>query len=269
MSSIFLSHNSNDKLFVRKLADDLRTHGFYVWVDEAEIKLGDSLIHKIREGIDKVEYMGVVLSNNSINSEWVKHEIDIAINQEIEGKKVKVLPIMLEKVDPPSFLKGKLYADFTTKENYYSGLKLIIERLSEKPYNTNEDKISKEEINYYLATIEKLKDEVNVSRGEKRLLLERLEKERRNIPEGLKKEIEGEKSFLPDFEDINKYYAFVCSGMNVTAGYVLHALRKEEIKGGPHQIAMWCQLHNQTDELAILVEAIMRRLKSLRDFIVL
>ena len=44
MSSIFLSHNSKDKHFVRKLANDLRRQGFYVWVDEAEIKLGDSLI---------------------------------------------------------------------------------------------------------------------------------------------------------------------------------------------------------------------------------
>lgn len=266
MSSIFLSHNSKDKPFVRKLANDLRRNGFYVWVDEAEIKLGDSLINKIREGIDKVEYVGVVLSSNSINSEWVNHEIDIAMNQEIEGKKVKVLPIMLEKVDPPSFLKGKLYADFTTKESYSYGLKLIIERLSENPNNAHNNGTSKEEIDFYLAMIEKLKEEINISRGEKRLLLERLEKERHNIPDELRREIEHEKSFLPDFEDINKYYAFVCSGMNVTAGYVLHGLRKEAIKGGPHQIAMWCQIHNQTDELAILVEAVMRRLKSLKDF---
>ena len=69
MSSIFLSHNSKDKPFVRRLADDLRKEGFYVWVDEAEIKLGDSLIEKIREGLDKMEYVGVVLSKNSINSE--------------------------------------------------------------------------------------------------------------------------------------------------------------------------------------------------------
>ena len=56
-----------------------------MWVDEAEIKLGDSLINKIREGIDKVEYIGVILSNNSINSEWVKHEIDIAMRPRNRG----------------------------------------------------------------------------------------------------------------------------------------------------------------------------------------
>lgn len=267
MSSIFLSHNSKDKPFVRKLANDLRRRGFYVWVDEAEIKVGDSLIEKIREGIDKVEYVGVVLSNNSINSEWVKKEIDIAMNQEIDGKRVKVLPIMLEKVDPPSFLKGKLYADFTTEEAYRHGLDSIVERLSENPNESSSSPFSKSEVDGYLQLIAQLKEELNVSRGDKRLLLERLEKERRNMPDSLKKCIESEAKSIPDFQDINKYYAFTCSGINVTAGYVLHALRKEAIKGG-HPLAMICEIHNQTDELAILVEAVMRRLQSLKNFVI-
>ena len=182
MSSIFLSHNSKDKPFVRKLANDLRRQGFYVWVDEAEIKLGDSLIEKIREGLDRVEYVGVVLSQNSINSEWVKKEIDIAMNQEIEGKRVKVLPIMLEKVDPPSFLKGKLYADFTSDDQYANGLEMIVARLSESPILEHKSGLSNSQVDGYLHLIQQLKAELNVTRGEKRLLLERLEKERRNIP---------------------------------------------------------------------------------------
>jgi len=265
MSSIFLSHNSKDKPFVRKLANDLRRRGFYVWVDEAEIKIGDSLIEKIREGLDKMEYVGVVLSNNSINSEWVKKEIDIAMNQEIEGKRVKVLPIMLEQVDPPFFLKGKLYADFTTDEQYQNGLEMIVTRLSENPNQEQQSNLSQAEISMYLAQIEALKKELDVSRGDKRLLLERLEKERRNIPEKLKSAIESEESFLADFRDINKYYAFLCSGLPVTAGYVLHALRKESIKGS-HQLATVCQLNGQADELSILLEAVLRRLHSLKDF---
>ncbi|HEC91887.1 MAG TPA: toll/interleukin-1 receptor domain-containing protein, partial [Candidatus Atribacteria bacterium] len=99
MSSIFLAHSKKDKKFVDKLARDLRNAGYYVWIDEAEIKVGDSLIEKIREGIDKVSYVGVVISHNSIKSEWVRKEVDIAINQEIEGKRVKVIPILLDNVD--------------------------------------------------------------------------------------------------------------------------------------------------------------------------
>lgn len=268
MSSIFLSHNSKDKPFVRKLANSLRREGFYVWVDEAEIKLGDSLIAKIREGIDRVEYVGVVLSSNSINSEWVSKEIDIAMNQEIENKKIKVLPIMLEHVDPPFFLKGKLYADFTCEKQYKTSLQMIIDRLSENPNKDEHFSENEEEIKVYKALVENLKKELDVSRGDRRLLLERLEKERRTISESLRNSIKSEKSSIPDFDDINKYYAFECGGMSVTAGYVLHALRKEAMKGGPHQLSMWCDINKQTDELSILVEAILRRLKNLENFVI-
>ena len=54
--------------------------------------------------------------------------------------------------------------------------------------------------------------------------------------------------------------------MAVTAGYVMHGLRKEAMKGGPHQLALFCDLNNQTDELALLVEAVLRRLQNLKDF---
>ena len=40
--SVFLSHNHNDKPFVRKLARDLENHGVHYWIDEAEMKIGDS-----------------------------------------------------------------------------------------------------------------------------------------------------------------------------------------------------------------------------------
>jgi len=119
MSSIFLSHSHGDKSFVNTLAKDLRISGYYVWTDDAEIKIGDSLIQKIREGIDKVEYVGAVLSYNSINSEWVIKELDIAMNQEIEGKKVKVLPLLLDDVELPGFLKGKKYVTTHPLRSYY------------------------------------------------------------------------------------------------------------------------------------------------------
>jgi hypothetical protein len=83
LSSVFLSHSHADKPFARKLTADLRKAGHAVWIDEAEINIGDSLIVKIREGIDEVDYVAAILSTSSINSEWVKKELDIATNREI------------------------------------------------------------------------------------------------------------------------------------------------------------------------------------------
>jgi hypothetical protein len=126
---VFLSHNWQDKEFVRKLATDLQHLGARVWLDEAEIQIGDSLIEKIRSGIDEMDYLAVILSPHSVNSEWVKKEVDIAMNQEIENKKVKVLPIKAAACEMPGFLKGKLYADFTTQEKYPSALSQVAKKL--------------------------------------------------------------------------------------------------------------------------------------------
>jgi hypothetical protein len=129
MSSVFLSHNYKDKEFVRRLASDLRAYGVKVWVDEAEILVGDSLMQKIGEGIGQMEYVAVVLSPNSIDSNWVQREIEIATNREINGHKVKVLPILYRKCKMPPFLEGKLYADFTLYENYHKALEGLLKRL--------------------------------------------------------------------------------------------------------------------------------------------
>lgn len=125
-TSIFLSHNSADKEFVRKLALDLECHGLRVWLDEAEMKIGDSLIEKIREGIDSVNYIAVILSPNSVESKWVQKEIDVAMTLEINGKEIKVLPLMLELCEIPSFLLGKFYGDFTNNDKYEDTLKFLI-----------------------------------------------------------------------------------------------------------------------------------------------
>ncbi len=129
MSSIFISHSHKDKGIVRKLAHDLKSHGVRVWVDEAELNVGDSLIQKISEGIEGAQYLGAVLTNNSIHSVWVQRELEIAINMEISGDQVVVLPLLFDDCSMPLFLSGKLYADFRDSVKYDDALLLLLKRL--------------------------------------------------------------------------------------------------------------------------------------------
>lgn len=127
---VFLSHTSADKPFVRQLRDDLKAHGVSrVWIDEAEIEVGDSLIAKIDEGIKQTPYIAVVLSSNSIKAPWVKKELNIAINREISQGRVVVLPLLYEKCEIPAFLSEKLYADFTSDEQYEESLQKVLRKL--------------------------------------------------------------------------------------------------------------------------------------------
>lgn len=127
---IFLSHTSDDKPFVRKLKNDLERHGVTkVWLDEAEIQIGDSLIKKIEEGLKMTKYIGVVLSPRSIKSKWVEKELDVAMNREIGSGEVVVLPLVIEECILPTFLEGKLYADFYSPEKYEDSLQKLLRRL--------------------------------------------------------------------------------------------------------------------------------------------
>ncbi len=159
MPSIFLSHNTKDKFFVRELADRLSKMGVKVWIDEAEIKVGDSLTEKIGNAIEKTDFVGVVLSRNSINSQWVQKELQIALQEEFRKKKVVVLPLLLEPVELPPFLRDKLYADFTSPEKFKQSFPKLLEVL----------KIPKEKSETFIAETKIEEHEVKVSKAEKTL----------------------------------------------------------------------------------------------------
>jgi hypothetical protein len=124
-SSIFICHSSKDKSFVEKLARDLIDVGIDVWYDKWEIKVGDSIIDKIETGILKSSYMGIVLSPNSIKSNWVKKELNAGLMKEIKKNKVVVLPIRYKQCILPPLLSDKKYADFTS--SYNDGLEDLLE----------------------------------------------------------------------------------------------------------------------------------------------
>lgn len=126
MSSVFLSHNSEDKPWVRQLAQRLTADGVTVWLDEAELNIGDSLIDKISAAIDRTQYVAAVISPNSAKSTWVKKEVSLAMSKEIKGRRVIVLPLLIEKCDLPVALRDKLYADFTDPENFESEYRKLL-----------------------------------------------------------------------------------------------------------------------------------------------
>lgn len=124
--SIFLSHNHRDKPFARTLAQDLRAMGVRVWLDEAEIKVGESLIAKVSAAIDEMRYLGVVLSPNSVNSRWVKEELNQALTRQLSERDTSVLPIMLADCQIPGFLRDRLYADFRDLGDYDNALRRLL-----------------------------------------------------------------------------------------------------------------------------------------------
>jgi hypothetical protein len=120
----FLSHSSADKPFVRKLSADLVAAGIDVWLDEQTIFVGDSITEKIGQGLAQSDFFVILLSDKSVQSEWVRKELNRAIVQEVENRRVTVLPVRLSSCEVPEMLKDKKYADFRT--SYKDGLRDLI-----------------------------------------------------------------------------------------------------------------------------------------------
>jgi hypothetical protein len=124
-----LSHNWNDKEFVRRLYIDLINKGIKAWFDEAEMNPGDSLIEKIQQAIDEMDYLAVCLSPNSVTSQWVLEEVKQALFYQITKKRIKVLPILIKNCEIPGFLREKIYLDF--RNCYYDAFNKLVTFLKE------------------------------------------------------------------------------------------------------------------------------------------
>lgn len=117
---LFISHASEDKDgFVRPLTAALRQRGIDVWLDEAELKLGDSLRRKIDQGLAGSKFGLVVLSKSFFAKSWPQYELDGLVAREVDGQKV-ILPIWLgltrqEVANFSPTLSDRLAADAATK----------------------------------------------------------------------------------------------------------------------------------------------------------
>lgn len=122
--SIFISHSHNDKEFADKIATALVTKRIPVFVDRWEMQVGDSITTKIEQAITDASYLIIILSKNSVASNWCKREITSGLLLELDRKRVVLLPLLIEDCEIPLFLKDKFYADFRT--NFDFGFEKVV-----------------------------------------------------------------------------------------------------------------------------------------------
>lgn len=120
----FISHFSGDKPFARRLAQDLELRGLYMWVDENEIDIGDSLSDKIQDGLANSYSFAIILSNESISRPWVKEELRAAYALRLAGE-FKILPILYKDCDIPILLSDYRYADFRSESRYHEQISTL------------------------------------------------------------------------------------------------------------------------------------------------
>lgn len=115
----FLSHSSLDKdRFAVGFAKRLRAAGIEVWLDDWELRPGDSLMDRIfDQGLGQADVFVIVLSANSIESPWVREELNNAAVRRIEGH-CRVVPVVLDGVEVPEVLRDTVYQPITDCSSY-------------------------------------------------------------------------------------------------------------------------------------------------------
>ena len=116
MVSVFLSHSSKDKPFVRELAAFLRQDPpMEVWLDEGEILPGQNIVDKIRQGLDS-NFIILILSPDSVDSHWVQEEWTDAFWEQTNNQQTKLLPVLYLDCTIPRLLRDKYYIDLRNNQ---------------------------------------------------------------------------------------------------------------------------------------------------------
>ncbi|NQU21273.1 MAG: tetratricopeptide repeat protein [Candidatus Nealsonbacteria bacterium] len=99
---VFISYATPDKGFVKALRAYLERLQLPVWVDSRRMQGGDALLPEIRDAIEQAGKVIGVFSPATINSRWVRRELELArkIARRRKDDGYAIIPILLPGVEP-------------------------------------------------------------------------------------------------------------------------------------------------------------------------
>lgn len=124
MASLFIAHSSHDSSLATRLNDDLTRLGHNVWVYEQRTRVGRSIPLKMQEALEGADYVVYMISRASRGSGFTDREWLATIWREMEDRRVRLLPALVDDTRIPGLLRDKAYADF--RGSYVIGLRDLI-----------------------------------------------------------------------------------------------------------------------------------------------
>jgi hypothetical protein len=94
--SCFISYSSRDDEFAQRLHADLQNNNVRCWFAPEDLKIGDKIRSAIDESIRIYDKLLLILSEHSVRSTWVEHEVETALDKEVEQKRTVLFPVRLD-----------------------------------------------------------------------------------------------------------------------------------------------------------------------------
>lgn len=117
---VFVVYPHDEKKFVRKLAGDLAKAEVSVWVDEHELRAGDRITTKIKQGMDESQWIIVIPPSEKRERGWIFKEIRMALDAERVRQRPLIIPVKTPSNIIPEMFSDTVCADFSA--NYEEGL---------------------------------------------------------------------------------------------------------------------------------------------------
>jgi sRNA-binding protein len=113
--SVFISYSHADKELARVLASALQERDLNVWIDEGELKVGDSIIERIATAIAEIDFFLALVSEASRGSNWCRKELALAVTGELGREGVRVLPVRVDGAPIPESLLDVYYLELNAE----------------------------------------------------------------------------------------------------------------------------------------------------------
>ena len=94
--SCFISYSHKDEEFVKRLWEGLQAKNVRCWYAPHDMKIGDKIRPTIEESIRMHDKLLLIFSEHSMKSKWVKHEVENALDLEIEREKTVLFPVRVD-----------------------------------------------------------------------------------------------------------------------------------------------------------------------------
>jgi hypothetical protein len=107
--SFFISYSHADMPLAKALKGALVARGCAAWRDEDELRAGDSIVERVADAVHEFDYMAVLVSEASRNSEWCQKELSLAVTNGLKSGRVKVMPLKVGDTEMPAMLADVLY----------------------------------------------------------------------------------------------------------------------------------------------------------------
>jgi formylglycine-generating enzyme required for sulfatase activity len=123
---VFISHAHQDAAFAQRLAADLRTRGWPVWLAPDSIQPGEKWVEAINRGLEESGVFVLALTPAAVNSRWVQSETNVAIKLEHQGE-IRFIPLEIEPGHVPYLWQA--YQRVAFRPSYEAGLQALLRQL--------------------------------------------------------------------------------------------------------------------------------------------